>query len=545
MRFPRGLLHATAVAAATLVPFCARAVLAQPTTSPSTAVAAILTPPASASPRINGPSVLGVRPNHPIAYHIPVTGDRPMRYSADQLPAGVTLDATTGQLGGSIAAAGTYAITLHAANSHGQQDRAFRIVVGDTIQLTPAMGWNSYNVWSDQINQARLLAAAKAMVSSGLIEHGWSYINMDDGWQASTRNGDSHALQPDPAKFTDLPGTIEQIHAMGLKVGIYSSPWVMTYAGRLGSTAENNQGSPQDWPPKVPKNKKQLPFAIGKFHFITNDAKQFSQWKIDYLKYDWGPVEYPETKEMYDALRQVDRDIVLSLSNNHVQNMFGGIKEVSTVCNSWRTTTDITDNWGRVSNDIGFNQDKWAPFVSPGHFIDADMLVVGVVGWGSKKQHQTKLTPDEQYTHISIWSLLSSPLLLGCDLEKLDAFTIGLLSNDEVLAIDQDALCKQAVNVSKQGPLEVYRKELEDGSLAVGLFNRGTSGASVTAKWSDLKLSGKQVVRDLWRQVDLGDFDDSFTASVKPHGVVLVKISKASRFIPSSGTPGEGQGGGK
>jgi alpha-galactosidase len=526
MRYRRSLRIAAAGAIAFAC--CLSASLAAEPTPPSVLDAGeILTPPPPATPRINGPSVLGVRPGHPILYHVPATGDQPMHYAADGLPPGVSLDAITGQLTGKIASASTYAIALTATNAAGKHTRTLRIIVGDTICLTPAMGWNSYNVWSDQIDQTRLMAAAKAIVSSGLIEHGWTYVNMDDGWQGS-RDGELKAMQPDPKRFTDLPATIDQIHAMGLKVGIYSTPWVMTYAGRLGGSAENDDGAPQNWPPKVPKNKKQLPFAIGKVHFAANDARQFARWGIDYLKYDWGPVEYPETNEMYDALRSTDRDIVLSISNNHVQNLFGGIKEMSTVCNSWRTTTDITDNWGRVSNDIGFNQDKWAPFVSRGHFLDADMLVVGTVGWGAAKQHRTRLTADEQYTHISMWCLLSSPLLLGCDLEKLGPFTLNLLTNDEVLAVDQDALARPAVNVSKKGSLEVYRKDLEDGSLAVGLFNRGNAEARVTADWSDLNITGSRLVRDLWRQSDLGTFSGAFTATVKPHGVVLVRIQPAS-----------------
>jgi alpha-galactosidase len=151
------------------------------------------------------------------------------------------------------------------------------------------------------------------------------------------------------------------------------------------------------------------------------------------------------------------------------------------------------------------------------------MLVVGWVGWGPKL-HQTKLTPDEQYTHISLWCLLSAPLLIGCDLEKLDTFTLSLLSNDEVLAVDQDALGKQAVRVAGENGSDVFAKPLEDGSLAVGLFNRGANNATVTANFSDLKLSGKQTVRDLWRQKDIRVFTDKFEASVASHGVVLVRL---------------------
>lgn len=485
--------------------------------------ARILTPPTSPKPRINGPSVFGVRPGNPLLYHVPVTGDRPMAYAAKGLPDGVMLDAKTGQLTGSVDKAGTYEITLSAKNAHGKATKAFRLKVGDEIALTPPMGWNAYNVWSDQVDQDKALAAAKALVSSGLIEHGWTYVNMDDGWQG-TRGGPLNALQPNAGRFPDFKGMVEQIHAMGLKVGLYSSPWVQTYADRLGDSAENPQGARQDWPAKVPHNKKQFPYAIGHFRFFKNDAQQFAEWGIDYLKYDWGPVEYPEAKDMFDALRTQKRDIVYSLSNNHERNMFTDIGRVSTVANAWRTTTDINDNWKRVADDIGFNQAQWAPFAKPGHFNDADMMVIGVVGWGKDKQHYTKLTPDEQYSHVSLWALLASPLLLGNDLTQLDPFTLSLLSNDEVIDVDQDALAKPATLVKHDGPGEIYAKPLEDGTHAVGLFNRGTEPVEVEIKWSDLGLPGGHGVRDVWRQTDLGHFFEGFKTNVAPHSVVLIKV---------------------
>jgi alpha-galactosidase len=347
---------------------------------------------------------------------------------------------------------------------------------------------------------------------------------MDDGWSANVRTPANHALQADPRRFTDIKAMVDEIHGLGLKAGLYSTPWEITYGGKLGGSSDYPDGA---WPTnanfRAAKNKNVPPFAIGKYSFATNDAAQFAAWGFDYLKLDWGPVEMPETKAMYQALRATHRDIILSLSNNHVKNLFPLIGDVSPWAESWRTTTDINDNWKRVAFDIGFAQDAWAPFARPGHFNDADMLVVGQVGWFGPLR-PTRLKPDEQYTHISLWCLLSAPLLLGCDLEKLDDFTLGLLSNDEVLEVDQDTLGKQAVQVGGEGDLKVYAKPMDDGSLAVGLFNTGAAAATVTANWSDLKISGKQRVRDLWRQKDLGIFSDKFEASVAPHGVVLVRI---------------------
>lgn len=500
-----------------------------PTATAMPAKGEILTPPAPQTPRINGASVFGVRPKSPILYQVPVTGRRPITYSATGLPAGVTLDARTGRLGGTLATPGEHRITLRAANALGTAERSFRLVVGDTIALTPPLGWNSYNVWGDQVTQARTLAAARAMVASGLVDHGWTYINIDDGWQGTRSAAATRALQPDPTRFTDMKAMTDQIHAMGLKVGIYHSPWVRTYANRPGGSSEDPRGAEQVWDGTLPKNVRALPFHIGRYTFTEIDAKQFADWGIDYVKYDWGPVEYPEAKRMDFALRKQPRDIVLSLSNNHEKNMFVDIARISTVASAWRTTTDIYDGWKSVGDDIGFAQDAWAPFAKPGHYNDADMLVVGWVGWGQENQHPTKLTPDEQYSHISLWSLLASPLLLGADLEKLDPFTLNLLTNDEVLGINQDVLANQAVQVMNAGGATVYRKQLEDGSIAVGLFNRSDAPMTIAARWTDLKLTGAHDVRDLWRQKDLGSFTDLFTTPVAPHGVRLVRIAPSLR----------------
>jgi alpha-galactosidase len=225
---------------------------------------------------------------------------------------------------------------------------------------------------------------------------------------------------------------------------------------------------------------------------------------------------------MATALRESGRDIVLSLSNSAP---FEHASDWSRLANSWRTTGDITDTWASVTS-IGFRQEKWAPFAGPGHWNDADILVVGDVGWGNPKP--TLLTHDEQYSHISLWCLLSAPLLLGCDLSKLDDFTVSLLSNDEVLDIDQDPLGREATPVAQDKDSAVYSKPLEDGSYAVGLFNLAPTPGKVSVSWASLKLAGSATVRDLWRQHDLGVFADGYSATVNGHGVVLLRVTKAA-----------------
>lgn len=505
--------------------------------TPGAEVPTILSPPAAETPRINGAKVFGVRPGSAFLYTIAATGKRPMQFSADSLPAGLQLDTAAGQIMGSLQQKGEYTVTLHAENALGKTQRPLRIVAGDRLALTPPLGWNSWNCWSDDISQEKVLSAARAFVDKGLIQHGWTYVNIDDGWQG-LRGGPYNAIQPN-AKFPSIKALSRQVHGMGLKLGIYSTPWRGSYSGHVGSSCDNEDGT-YDWIKggdyttsyKYPKDRKhghpKDNYVFGKYSFIDRDVKQWAQWGIDYVKYDWNPVKVPEIKAMHDTLRAAPRDMVYSLSNGLY---FNWARDYPALANMWRISGDIVDTWESLKS-IGFSRrawntaplgnDKWAPYVGPGHYIDPDMLIVGHVGWGHP--HPTRLTPDEQYAHISQWCLLSAPLILGCDPEKLDDFSVSLLTNDEVLDVDQDPLCKQATLVGGTDDLPVYAKPLEDGSWAVGLFNLSGSEALATVAWEYLHLQGKLRVRDLWRQKDLGAFEGRFQAKVASHGVVLVRI---------------------
>ncbi|WP_415910892.1 NPCBM/NEW2 domain-containing protein [Oleiharenicola sp. Vm1] len=482
--------------------------------------AEILTPKPPAQPRINGPSVFGVRPGNPFLYQIPATGERPLRFVADPLPAGLTLDAETGRITGRIAATGTYRLSLRATNAHGTDTRALRIEVGERIALTPAMGWNSWNCWGVSVDQEKVLASARALVTTGLVNHGWSYVNIDDTWQGR-RTGPAHALQPN-AKFPDLKRLCDELHAMGLKAGIYSTPWITSYAGYPGGSADNPAG---DWekPPKPKQpNRKIKPWHLGDYSFAAADARQWAEWGIDYLKYDWNPNEPPETQVMADALRASGRDIVYSLSNNAPLERAAAL---SALAHSWRTTGDIRDIWGSLRG-IWFQQEKWREFAGPGHWNDPDMLVIGPVDVGSGKSiRPSRLTPNEQYTHITLWCLLSAPLLIGCPVEKADEFTLSLLSNDEVLAVNQDERGQPAKQQVVDGRKLVYVKQLADGSHAVGFFNLAQVPQTIAVTWSQLGLPRPTRVRDLWRQRDLTVPDgDGLALEVGRHGTCLVRV---------------------
>jgi len=470
----------------------------------------ILTPAESPKPRINSAKVYGARPGNPFLYIIAATGKRPMSFSANNLPAGLELNPKTGIITGKLLSKGETVVTLKAKNALGVDTRIIKIIAGDNIALTPTLGWNSWNCFGDSISQDKIKTVADAMVNSGLINHGWTNINIDEGWEMKPGSDNPKTMgEPRDANgmininkyFTDMNDITDYIHSKGLKAGIYSSPGPLTCNGYSAS-----------------------------YQFEEKDAHQWAEWGFDYIKYDWcsygGWQNMEELQKPYvvlrEALDKIDRDIVYSFCQYGMGDVWKWGEKIGG--NSWRTTGDITDTWGSMSG-IGFNQAGQEQYAGPGHWNDPDMLVVGMVGWGPQL-HPSRLNPDEQYTHVSLWSLLAAPLLIGCDITKLDDFTLNLLTNDEVIEINQDPLGKQASRVFKKDGLEVWVKDMEDGSKAVGMFNLTFSSEKINADWSLLGVTGKQFVRDAWRQKDLGKFSGNFSAEVAPHGVKLITIRK-------------------
>jgi len=326
-------------------------------------------------------------------------------------------------------------------------------------------------------------------------------MNIDDGWEAAERDAKTGEIKTND-KFPDMKGLADYLHRMGLKIGIYSSPGTRTCGNFLGTWQHEEQ-----------------------------DAQTWAGWGIDYLKYDWCSYDLiapnkslPELKKPYEimraALNTTNRDIVYSLCQYGMGDVWEWGEEVGG--NLWRTTGDITDTWESL-RDIGFAQHKSSAFSRPGHWNDPDMLTVGWVGWGDHL-HQTRLTPSEQYTHISLWAMLSAPMLIGCDLSRIDDFTYNLLANDEVLAIDQDALGKQATQALKKEGYQIWVKELADGGRAIGIFNLSDEDRKIAVNWTELGLKDYKKVRDVWRQKDIGKFGKTFSTEVYAHGVTLVKL---------------------
>ena len=488
----------------------------------------ILTPAVSKKPKINSASIFGATPGNPFLYTIAATGERPILFSASNLPAGLSIDSKTGTITGKVSGRGKYITTLKASNAFGKSVKQLTIKIGDTISLTPPIGWNGWNSWSREIDQEKVIASADAMVKMGLANHGWTYINIDDAWQGQ-RGGKYNAIQPNE-KFPEFKKMADYIHGQGLKLGIYSTPWITSYAGYPGGSSNFESGI---FPDSVRDNKRSFRY-IGKHRFEKEDALQMAEWGVDYLKYDWR-IEVPSTERMAVALKNSGRDILYSISNSAP---FSNAKDWVRLTNTYRTGPDIRDSWLSLYVSA-FTLDKWAPYGGPGHWNDPDMMVLGNVTTGSPL-HPTRLTPDEQYSHVSLFSLLAAPLLIGCPIEQLDTFTLNLLTNDEVIAVNQDPLGKSARLVSEENGVQVWLKQLENGDYAAGLFNidgyaktpqsyfrwGDEKPASYTLDLAKIGLKGKCKIRDVWQQKDLGKFNGTFKTGIRHHGVVMIKISK-------------------
>ena len=355
---------------------------------------------------------------------------------------------------------------------------------------TPPMGWNSWNLFAGKVDDSTVREIADAMISSGMREAGYVYVNIDDTWEAPQR--DVRGNIGTNSKFPNMKALADYVHSKGLKIGIYSSPGPKTCAGYEASYGHEVQ-----------------------------DAQTFAAWGIDYLKYDWCSASqiYKDEdmqavyQKMGDALLKTGRPIVYSLCQYGRADVWKWGAKVGGNC--WRTTGDIGDRWQSMDN-IGFHQIEIAPYAKAGHFNDPDMLEIGNGG----------MSADEYRTHMSLWSLLAAPLLAGNDLRNMTAEIKSILMNREVIAIDQDPAVNPVKQVSQEGKAVVLARRLKDNSLAVGIFNRGDQAATVGVKWEALGAGGKKMqVRDLWRHQPVEASATGYSASVPAHGVVLVRVA--------------------
>ena len=372
---------------------------------------------------------------------------------------------------------------------------ALKVLADNGLVRTPPMGWNSWNKFAGKITDADVRTMADAMVSSGMAKLGYVYINIDDTWEGG-RGADGRITTN--KKFPDMKALADYVHSKGLKIGIYSSPGPKTCAGYEGS-----------------------------FGHEEEDAKTFAEWGIDYLKYDLCSARaiYPSTEANHEglyqkmgaALQQSGRPVVFSLCQYGENDVWTWGSKVGG--NLWRTTGDIRDTWDSMDK-IGFSQLAISSYTRPGHWNDPDMLEVGNGG----------MTADEYRTHMSLWSMLAAPLIAGNDLRTMADETKSILMNREVIAVDQDAAAKPVQTLGRNGQVETLWRPLKDGSIVIGIFNRGDTASPAGLQWSDLPgefASKKAVVRDLWQHAVVSTSGEAYNAMVSPHGVALLKIAPA------------------
>jgi alpha-galactosidase len=466
-------------------------------------------------PRINDPVVVGNYPNTPFLFAVPTSGERPITWSASNLPEGLQIDPETGFITGEVSEKGDYVVNISAENKYGKSSKDLTIKIGDLLALTPPMGWNSWNTFTRHLSDSLVRQTADAMVESGMRDLGYQYINIDDFWQLVERDEEGN-IQVNKEKFPEgIKAVADYIHSKGLKLGIYSDAAELTCGGVAGS-----------------------------YLFEESDAQAFASWGVDLLKYDYcGAPASKDTAiaryhKMSEALKNTNRSIVFSVCEWGAENRQPWTWAQELGGNYWRTTWDIRDTWILKNDkthvgvmDILDINAPLADFAMPGAWNDPDMLVVGIndnpnaVVTVDETKGKT-LTYEEQRTHMSLWSLMAAPLLCGNDIRAMEPETKEILLNPEILAINQDALGKQAKKIRDDGDTEVFVKPLADGSFAVGLLNRSETPALLSVSWDELQISGSWNIRDVWQHRNLGKQATFFESEVPVHGCKVVIISK-------------------
>lgn len=465
----------------------------------------MIIPRTSPEPEIHAPRIVGATPGIPFIFLVPATGEKPLIYKAVGLPMGLRLNPETGVITGSLRKAGSSIVKLTVKGPRGVTHGLLNIVGGShKLALTPPMGWNSWYTYATGVTEDEMKAATQVLLNSGLASHGYQYVNIDDGWEDSRdANGNIRAN----SKFPDMKGLADYIHSFGLKFGIYSSPGPKTCGGFEGSYQHEKQ-----------------------------DAETYASWGVDFLKYDWcsydgvvhGDHSLASLRKPYALMRadlnKVNRDIVFSFCQYGMGDVWKWGQK--TGGNLWRTNGDLQDIWSELHTRIR-QMALINGYCNPGHWNDPDMLSVGDF-WG----HPSRLTPNEQILQFTMWSMSSAPLLIGGGILKMTPFTKALLTNDEVISIDQDPLGVAAKRVYDKDGLSVWVRPLYDGTKAVALVNSGIVPAMIKATWSEIGVKGKQPVRDLWLHRNVGNHDGFYSTITPAHGCVLLKIGKPGRTNP-------------
>jgi len=512
-----------------------------------------------AAPQFHGAGVIGIHPNTPLIYSVPITGEQPISFSAKHLPDKLSLDAQSGIITGSLAKPGQYKFTVVAKNSAGKASTDIKIVSGPTLALTPPMGWNSYDAFGDAVVESEVLSNAQ-WLKEHLQPFGWDTVIVDFRWYDSKADGvrvqnpegvmldEFGRCVPPTNRFPSATGGLgfrplaDKIHGMGLKFGIHIMRGIPRRAVEQdlpihgthfhASQAVRPAG---DVARECRWNRDMYGVDAstdaGKAWY-ADIAKQYADWGIDYIKCDdianieRGTNRYPrlEVEALADGLRASGRSIVLSLSPGPA--LVQENEHLKQYANLWRISSDFWDNWRSLNRNF-YLFASWQTNRMIGHWPDGDMIPFGHICIRNCDVHPerwSRFTRDEQVTLMSLWALAQSPLMLGMNLPDNDDWTTAVLTNPEVLAVNQDASGEFARHISIPGQIaDIWTKKVSGGALAVGFFNRTDNPLKVDIAWHDLGMT-KANVRDLWLRKDLGRQKD-FTDELPPHGCALVRVS--------------------
>ena len=507
----------------------------------------------AAAPQFNGARVIGIRPGLPLVYALAATGERPVVFSAKHLPAGLDLHGDTGIITGMLMKPGEYKLKVTAKNSAGNAETEIKIVCGDALALTPPLGWNSYDAFGDSVTEAETRANA-AWMQAHLQPLGWDTIVVDFRWYDPQPTGDDSLLNktrvgaalaadefgrllPAPNRFPSATNGLgfkplaDQLHSMGLKFGIHVMRGVPRQAVLANTPLLGGQFTAADAGDANDK----CPWCPDMFGARANSAAQawydscaqlWAAWGVDYIKVDdlSEPYHAAEIEMIHRAIAKVHHAIVFSTSPGPTATSHAG--HIAANANLWRISGDFWDRWPKLNEQFDLLA-QWSGAGGPGHWPDADMIPLGQIAIRSKlggNPHWTHFTRDEQRTLISLWSLAPSPLMLGMNLPDNDDWTTALLTNPEVIAVNQDAPGKPARRVFRAGSAaEMWVRELAGGVRVVGWFNRTGQAITAECNWRDAGFAARPRVRDLWLRQNLPR-SEKFSAEIPPHGCVLLRV---------------------
>ena len=506
----------------------------------------------SDKPEIHQPLIYGNHPNTPFHFTIPASGREPLKFSAVDLPSGLKLDPSAGIITGMIKSSGAYQVHITVSNSFGKANAVLKLVSGDTIALTPPLGWNSYDAYGDNVTEEEILSNARVMAEN-LKAHGWSYVVVDYRWYdpgAHDNNANARAgaelsmdkfgrLIPAPNRFPSASDEMgfrkiaEEVHKLGLKFGIHIMRGIPKNAVKANLPIEGSQFHAGDaanmndkcgWCADMYGVKGNTPAGQAYYDSLF---KLYALWGVDFVKVDdlTEPYHTDEVVAVHNAITKCGRSIVFSTSPG--ATAVSQAKHVGANANMWRLTGDFWDEWSALNAEFDVIA-NWIGKGGPGYWPDPDMLPLGhlsVKNRSSGPDRFTNFTKAEQVLMLTLWSMAPGPMMIGGNLVGADAWELNLLTNDEVLAINQDALEKQEQRIVKEVGYEIWTKELADGSMAVAVFNRGAEDATVPISLAEMKLDGRYKVRNLWLKKNLDILSGKLNVQVLAHSAVLLKLT--------------------